>query len=539
MGFGLIFLMSVFHLKYRPQKLSDLDLADVADKLKKYLLTDDIPQSFLFSGPKGAGKTSAARILAKTINCADRKDGEACGKCDNCLDVVEGRSMDVIEMDAASNRGIEDVRNLKEKAYLSPTKLKYKVFIIDEVHMLTKDAFNALLKLIEEPPKHTIFILCTTDAEKIPETVLSRLIKVDFRKGTKEELKRSLEKIVEGEEIKIEDKAVDFILEKSDGSFRNLHRIFNELVLSFGKDLSIGNVEDFYTKKSGSYTEEDFEDDLSQKKVKLILENLEKMATTGVDLVAFRETLLEFFQKKLLVCFGAVEGKPSKLELKELENWINLLIRAAKQEKETEIDQLPLELAVIDFVGAIGERISNEVKIKEVIVDKKESGIASQSSASADLEQGLEEEETVLTKEEISRPEVVTMEITGLDLDKIIESWGNILLVVKPFNHSVEAFLRAARPVELEGRKLILEVFYPFHKDRLEEPRNRKIVEEGLLKVLGVELAFECVLEKNKREPLVIQNDTPVESVSEHLAPENVKEEKKTDLYDVAKDIFG
>ena len=528
--------MSVFHLKYRPQKLSDLDLADVADKLKKYLLANDTPQSFLFSGPKGAGKTSAARILARTINCTDKVDGEACGKCANCLDIIEGRSMDIIEMDAASNRGIEDVRNLKEKAYLSPSKLKYKVFIIDEVHMLTKDAFNALLKLIEEPPKHTIFILCTTDAENIPETVLSRLVKVDFRKGTKEELKRSLEKIVEGEEIKIEDKAVDFILEKSDGSFRNLHRIFNELVLSCGKELSISLVEDFYVKKSGSYTEEDFENDLSQKKVKVILENLEKMATAGVDFVTFRENLLDFFQKKLLISFGAAEGKPSKLVLKELENWINLLIRAAKQEKETEIDQLPLELAVIDFVGNTGDKISNEVK--EIVVNEKESETTDKISDSTKLEENLEKENTD-SVEEVTKQDVVTMEVTGLDIDKIVELWGNVLLSVKPFNHSVEAFLRAARPVELEGRKLVLEVFYPFHKDRLEEPRNRKIVEEGLLKTLGVELAFECILGKNKKEPLVIQNDTPVESVSEHLVPENGKEEKKADLYDVAKDIFG
>jgi DNA polymerase III subunit gamma/tau len=138
--------MSVFHLKYRPSKLSELDLADIAEKLKSFIVAKDIPQSFLFSGPKGSGKTSAARIFAKTINCLNQKNGESCEECINCKEINENRSMDIIEMDAASNRGIEDVRDLKEKAYLSPTKLDYKVFIIDEVHMLTKDAFNALLK---------------------------------------------------------------------------------------------------------------------------------------------------------------------------------------------------------------------------------------------------------------------------------------------------------------------------------------------------------------------------------------------------------
>jgi DNA polymerase-3 subunit gamma/tau len=516
--------MSVFHLKYRPQKLSDLDLADVAEKLKKYLSAKEIPQSFLFAGPKGAGKTSAARILAKVINCEDKKDGEACEVCDSCKEILSGRSMDIIEMDAASNRGIEDVRNLKEKAYLSPSKLKYKVFIIDEVHMLTKDAFNALLKLIEEPPKHTIFILCTTDAEKIPDTVLSRLIKVDFRKGGKEELKRSLEKIITGEEVKIESETVDFILEKSDGSFRNLQRSFNELVLSLGKELSLNQVENFYSKKSGSYSEEDFENDLVSKKVKSILEKLEKMADDGVDFVSFRENLLAYFQKKLLAHFDIGQSK-LKMDLKSLEVWINLLIRAAKQEKETEIDQLPLELAVIDFLGDVennGHDSKEIEKPKEVVESKKKDDV-------------VEAVKPIL--EEVDEAKVVTIDVTGLTIDKIIESWGVILMTVKPFNHSVEAFLRASRPLELDGRKLVLEVFYPFHKDRLEEARNRKIVEEGLLKVLGVELAFECILGKSKKEPLVIHNDTPIESVSEKLAEE--KKDDKKDLYDVAKDIFG
>ena len=175
--------MSVFHLKYRPQKLADLDLEEVSDKLKKILSSDDIPQSYLFSGPKGAGKTSAARIVAKVVNCEGKTKGEACNECENCKEIQNGSNIDVLEIDAASNRGIEDIRALKDKAYLLPTRLKRKVFIIDEVHMLTKEAFNALLKLIEEPPKHTFFILCTTDPGKIPETVLSRLIRVDFHKG--------------------------------------------------------------------------------------------------------------------------------------------------------------------------------------------------------------------------------------------------------------------------------------------------------------------------------------------------------------------
>ena len=490
--------MSVFHLKYRPSKISELDLVDVAEKLKGFLEAKDIPQSFLFSGPKGAGKTSAARILARAINCDDRLNGEPCDKCDNCKEILEGRAMDIIEMDAASNRGIEDVRSLKEKAYLMPSKLKYKVFIIDEVHMLTKDAFNALLKLIEEPPKHTIFILCTTDAEKIPDTVMSRLVRVDFRRGGKKELRNSLQKIISGEKIDIGEETIDFILDRSDGSFRNLQKHFNEMFLALGKKISLDEARDFYLAKSGGYNEIDFEKDLGEKDVKKILEKLEKMATDGVDFSSFREKLLEYFSDKILLNFGVGEGEKSVFSLTELEKIVDFLIRAAKQEKEVEIDQLPLELVVIDFIGEEGKKKVEKVK----------------------------EETEEKIKEEIKCEEPVTVDVTGINLEKIEQSWGNILLAIKPFNHSVEAFLRAARPIGFKGRNLTLEVFYPFHKDRLEEPKNRKLVEEGLLKVLGVELVFDCVLGKSKKEPLVIKNDTPVEAIS-------------SDLYDVAKDIFG
>jgi DNA polymerase-3 subunit gamma/tau len=508
--------MSVFHLKYRPIRIADLDLADVAEKLKSFLEAKEIPQSFLFSGPKGAGKTSAARILARAINCQNRKNGEPCDECSDCKEILEGRAMDIIEMDAASNRGIEDVRGLKEKAYLMPSKLKYKVFIIDEVHMLTKDAFNALLKLIEEPPKHAIFILCTTDAEKIPDTVMSRLVRVDFRKGGKKELKNSLQKIITGEEIELNDETIDFILEQSDGSFRNLQKHFNEMFLSLGKKITFEMAQNFYLAKSGSYSEKDFEKDLAEKDTKKILEKIEKMANQGIDFSSFREKLLEYFQKKILLNFGVGEGEKSVLSLVELELLVNLLIRAAKQEKETEIDQLPLELVVIDFIGDNSKKKVEKI-IEEIKTEEKE----------------VKVEEI---KEEAKCEEPVTVDITGVTLEKIEQSWGNILLAIKPFNHSVEAFLRAARPVKFKGRNLTLEVFYPFHKDRLEEPRNRKLVEEGLLKVLGAEMAFECILGKSKKEPLVIKNDTPVENISEQLV-ENKKEGQ--DLYDVAKDIFG
>jgi len=196
-----------FYLKYRPQRLNELDLAAVREALTEVLKAKSLPHAWLFSGPKGTGKTSAARILAKAINCQKRHPpaggAEPCQKCGSCIAVSSGRSLDIIEIDAASNRGIDDIRDLKEKIRLAPAQLKYKVYIIDEVHMLTAEAFNALLKTLEEPPEHAVFILATTEPAKLPETITSRCFLIPFNRASEAEIIRSLNRVIIGEHIKI------------------------------------------------------------------------------------------------------------------------------------------------------------------------------------------------------------------------------------------------------------------------------------------------------------------------------------------------
>jgi DNA polymerase-3 subunit gamma/tau len=492
--------MSVFHLKYRPKKFGDLDLKDVAAKLVKIFEQKDIPQSFLLAGPKGSGKTSAARIIARVVNCDKPINGEPCDKCSNCKEIENGNSIDVIEIDAASNRGIEDIRGLKENSYLLPVALKRKVFIIDEVHMLTKEAFNALLKVIEEPPKHVMFILCTTDEEKIPETVLSRLLKIEFRKGKKQELLESIEKIIKGEKIEIEKEAIDTIVKKSDGSFRNLQKRFNEIVLQYGVKIKTPEVLDYFSKITGDYSLEELETDLKEANTKKILNKLEEMSQKGINFSTLRDNYLEYFQNKLLAINGVVTEVESKLTIDELVEWIKLLINASKQEKEVAIEQLPLQLAVVDFLK---DKKSVEIsqKVKDVVVESEEI-------------------------------------ITGvIDIGLIEANWNKLLSSIKPFNHSVEAFLRATRPKKIRGNTLVLEVFYPFHKDKLEETKNREIVSKIMSEVFGHNLCFECILSKDRKKPLVIDNNTPVEKINDQLAVEEASEKKH--IYDVAKDIFG
>ena len=464
--------MSVFHLKYRPNKISELDLTDVSDKLTKILGSKDMPQSWLFAGPKGSGKTSAARILAKSINCLDPDGVEPCDKCKNCQEIMRGNSLDIIEIDGASNRGVDDIRNLKDSAYLSPINLKKKVVIIDEVHMLTREAFNALLKVLEEPPKNLIFVLCTTDDNKIPETVLSRLCQIRFIKGNKESLKKSLNKIIKGEKIKIDEDAINYILEKSDGSFRNLQRNFNEIFLQTGKKISLKDIEG-YLLKNGEYEGKNLEEDLMAGEVEVILEKLEKMAGDGVNFADLREKWLQYFQAKMLSFYG-LGTKSDGLDLISIKKIIDLLIEAGGREKLTEIGQLPLEMVIVDFLGK-----------------KSTPSTEHRAPSTEDREQ----------KKEKERENMVTGEVA-----EIANKWGEVLMAVKPFNHSVEAFLRAARPYSMKNGVLTLEVFYKFHKERLEEAKNRQIVMVGLEKVLGKGVEFKCVLIENKKNNFQIDN---------------------------------
>src|SRR3990170_7642626 len=221
----------VLYRKYRPSNFDDIiGQEHVVQTIQNAVVKNSVAHAYLFVGSRGTGKTTIARIVAKAINCLKAKNGAPCGECQNCLDISEGRALDIIEIDAASNRGIDDIRELREGIRSSPAHLKYKVYIIDEAHQLTKEAFNALLKTLEEPPEHAVFILATTEADKMPATILSRVQRFDFKQLSIDQIIAKLEKILKEEKVKFSQDALRIIATYASGGLRDAESMLAQIL---------------------------------------------------------------------------------------------------------------------------------------------------------------------------------------------------------------------------------------------------------------------------------------------------------------------
>ena len=522
------------YLKYRPKNIDELDLKDVRESLDSILKSGNIPHAFLFSGPKGSGKTSAARILAKIVNCENLgKDGIPCNKCDNCLMIARGESLDVLELDAASHRGIDDIRALRDAVKLAPARAKKKIYIIDEAHMLTPEASNALLKTLEEPPDHVIFILATTNPEKLIETIRSRVVNIRFRKATNEEIARSLARVIKGENLKIGADAINLIAKASDGSFRDAIKILEQLTLE-GNKLGKIEVEDFLFSKK-AFDPDKFIDTLVSRDEKAAFLEIEKAVNSGASVKNISRLLLERLRAALLAKVGVSDMDINFLSKEDILLLLKLISRSFAEIPGAILEQIPLEIAIAEWCQSKNKTQSPKIinsdetdKIKSSSEDNK------QSKTSQNSEKQVENSDGVADLEIPEKETSLTKKNNGFSED----IWVKVLTQIRPKNTSTEALLRASKPMAFDGKTLTLGVYYKFHKERLETPPHRDILEAALSEVTGDGVRVVCTL---THPPERILKDENVNQPDIKTKDEEVvlSEGQDEDIIRVAKEIFG
>lgn len=449
-----------FYRTHRPQVIDEIDNKDVHATLLSLLSKDRVklPHAFFFSGPKGSGKTTAARIIAKLFLCEKMKKSGPCGTCAACVSVSSGTALDVIEIDAASNRGIDDIRALRDGIGLTPSAGEFKIYIIDEVHMLTNEAFNALLKTLEEPPSHAVFVLATTDPQKVPSTILSRCMHVKFSRVGKSVLIDVLLRIAKKEKIQINSEIIALIADVADGSFRDAVKIL-EQVSFLKKNATVQEIRALLSVPDQAIKNM-FLTALAEKNVKTCLEILHQLGEDGLDLKQFTTDVLYALEEQLVSIASGVETKSSWTKDGVLFA-IDELSRAFSSFRYTPILALPVEVAVVNICAS------------EVSVVKKsmpEVFIAPERSRTKPL--GL------------------------LTYERLVEHWPDVIAAAKPTNHSVAGVLRSARPLSVEGSVVSIEAFYPFHQEKLSEPSVRALLSSLLKQLFGENVTVEVVLGK-------------------------------------------
>lgn len=499
--------MSLYR-KHRPQKFIDLVGQDhIRQTLENALTGDLISHAYLFSGPKGSGKTTTARLLAKALNCSgrglDKANFEPCDKCQSCQEVTSGTSMDVIEIDAASNRGIDEIRELRDKVRFAPTAGKYKIYIIDECHMLTKEAFNALLKTLEEPPAHAVFIFATTELHKVPPTILSRTQFFDFRKGKPEEIFALLEKVAKAEKLKIEPDALKLIARLSFGAYRDAVNMLDQVATLKTTDqleIKLDQVQMML----GQATENrvwEFVEAISEKNRQSAFKIVEQIYFEGKDLSNFIAGVVEILRKIILIKakikmdFEASSEEIAKLEeiaakftIDELAKVIEKMVAAASQVKTSVMAQLPLEMAIFELTEE-----STDYRPQTADYNKKEKTINIEKKVEIKQKTDIPKSEPVIqniqpkSKTVDSKPSTVSLE----------KFWPEIIKAIRKHNYAIAAMLDGAVIESVTDTQINLKVKFKFHAEQICNKKNLAIIEAEINKISGNGYKIECVADKD------------------------------------------
>ncbi len=514
-----------FYRKWRPQSFDDIIGQDYAIKtLENAVGQNRLTHSYIFCGPRGTGKTSTARILAKAINCEHGPTASPCNECENCISISRGSNVDVIEIDAASNRGINEIRELREKVKYIPNKLRKKVYIIDEVHMLTKEAFNALLKVLEEPPAHVMFVLATTEPHKVLPTILSRCQRFDFFPIPIKDIEKRLKDISEKENIQIEDTALGIIAKYADGSLRDADGILEQLA-SFG-DGKIGIDE--VTSILGVVDYEmlfEFTNIIAEKDLSQGLFFIQRLLESNQNLNLF---VLEFLDHLYNLYVYKNYSNPSEFldvgdELKSL--YSSQANRVSSGQLEFLMDLYSGLYKQIKW-GEGAKTFFKASFIKALSYGKKPE--KERPKAKVEAKEPIPSKKKKQKKKEV-RPQ------TG---DPVKDNWDKICNVLKEIKVSVHAKFMETTGYSIDGKKIL---FYlgennKWHEEQLNRGKNRKIVSQALKKATGNDYMVKFGL-RGKEEGGMISLENNREAAETDI-PVEEKEEKKENVYDYFKEKF-
>jgi DNA polymerase-3 subunit gamma/tau len=527
--------------KYRPQKFDDIvGQEHITELLKKSVLNDRVAHAYLLCGPRGVGKTSCARILAKSLNCEKAPTLTPCGKCAACQEIAKSTSFDVIEIDGASNRGIDEIRTLRENVKFAPNYGRYKIYIVDEVHMLTTEAFNALLKTLEEPPEHVKFIFATTAPNKLPSTIISRCQRFDFKRISPQKAIAILKSIAGEENLQVEDAAFFAIAKAAQGSLRDSLSILDQL--SALSDRRIVN-EDVCSMLGLVETDLLFElaDALGDKNCQAALQILDTIINAGKDIKQLGKDVVEHFRNLMIIKVGGkalgklvdypvaikemLLAQTDKFTLKEILAALETLIEAQDVARITESLRMPLEVAFakITYTPGAEDRLVNPaaaapqaqrpaqerpqtVLVKSMEVLKNQKGQIDLSPGTG--EHSIEEPQSSDNDTHTQTAEAPAA-VDVLDVERIRKAWDAITYAISKERMSVATFLQEGSPFAFDSGKLT--IGFPenavFHKESLESKDIIHLVERNfsdkLRQQIRIELKIIQDFKPNDDEPLV------------------------------------
>ena len=468
---------AMYHI-FRPASFAELvGQEHISTTLKNALRTNRLAHAYLFCGPRGTGKTSSAKILAKAVNCLNPQDGEPCNACANCQAINEDRFPDVIEIDAATNRGIDEIRELRDKIRFAPANGKKKVYIIDEVHMLTNEAFNALLKTLEEPPEYVLFIMATTEANKVPLTVLSRTQRFDFRQIAPQEMKKRLSYIAGEENLTISDEALSLIVRKADGGLRDAIGLLDQCAAFADGEIStaavlavIGSIgEENTAALLTAIIQNDYNDLFSQ--IDDYVGSGKEYATIVNELVSYlRQIMLIKIKQNNLVILSEdilprAEAQSRQIPLNKLTALLNRLTKARSDLRFTQQGRIILETALLECALILND----EAAVKEEPKPKIAAPKKAQAPAPA-----------VSPEEEIKADNTPKI---SLDTDNdVLQNWDKLLQELRSESIQIYAFLKEGQAMGLEDGQLVIKFDskHKFHSNKINQSDNKKIIEKLL-----------------------------------------------------------